>query len=280
MNKRKVGRKTQPFPVRRPEIVIQPSRAKPFAVNCRELPSWFGVPEVGDCTLWSIYDPPDWRLTSVTAMCAVRPAHVHGLECVELEVDDWGPESGWQLATWMMFARVSEERVQWVANCRIVEGERRLYTFLDEGFDSDWGEMPRRLQDSGRLVHQEGACYELQKPATEEVHDTLGAGIFRVKIGARAFTCLRVLDIEGEPSEKGILYSSYITRKGRTVLGRRYNGRQWGRKPGWPYAEKPPWDERFPDHDRMVINGITYVHWYDCLSDLGCGVSQRRARPK
>jgi len=61
---------------------------------------------------------------------------------------------------------------------------------------------------------------------------------------------------------------AYLARSGRTVLFRRYNGRLWKTK------DKPPWDERFPDHNRVVINGVTFVHWYDCLTDLACGISE------
>ncbi len=29
-----------------------------------------------------------------------------------------------------------------------------------------------------------------------------------------------------------------------------------------------PWIEKFPDNERLTINGKTNVHWYDCIS--GC----------
>jgi hypothetical protein len=35
---------------------------------------------------------------------------------------------------------------------------------------------------------------------------------------------------------------------------------------------KPTWDERLPDAARLVINGIVYVHWYDCLTDTTMGI--------
>lgn len=101
--------------------------------------------------------------------------------------------------------------------------------------------------------------------------------MFRVTIGPKAFTCLRILEMDDEADEKGILAELYVTRAGRTVLFRRFNGRQWGRKPGWPYMKQPPWDEHFPDHDRLVIDGVTYVHWYTCLSHLSLGITPLRA---
>ena len=272
MTKRKDARTAHPFPTIRPEISIKPSRAKPFAVDWKEVPGWFGLPEVGDCTLWSIYDPPEWRLTGVTRMRGVRPARIHGVECVEIAVDDCEPNGDWQPDTWMMFARPTKEAIQWIGNLRIVDGKRRLYTFLDESFDVDWGEYPRHVADTGRLVAQATGEHRIDVRKDVANDEVFGAGVFRVSIGERRFTCLRVLSVDVPPSEDGTLYMAYVTRQGRAVLGRRYNGRQWGRKPGWPYLEKPPWDERLPEHDRMVINGVTYVHWYDCLSHTALGI--------
>ena len=60
---------------------------------------------------------------------------------------------------------------------------------------------------------------------------------------------------------------AYLEKNGRTVLFRRYNGRKW--KLG---GERRPWDEAFPEHRRLVIEGVTYVHWYDCLTGLACGL--------
>jgi hypothetical protein len=279
MNKRKAAAKRQPFLLHRPEIVITPSRAKPFSVDCRELPSWACIPEVGKRTLLAFYNPPAWKLTNVMEVDAVRPARIHDTDGVEMEVNDWEPQKGWTRGSWMVYARLTEKTVQWLATYRVVNDRRILYTFLDEGFEADYGEAPRTLKDSGRMIRQEGGFYKLKKPAKEVVHDIFGAGIFRVKIGARAFTCLRILDIESKPSEKGILYISYITRKGRTVLGRRYNGRQWALHRGSEYAGLP-WDERFPKNDRLVIDGVTFVHWYDVLSHLAFAITTPRAERK
>lgn len=102
---------SQPFPECRPAVDIHPIDVESFAVDCRELPGWFAIPEVGDVTLWSIYDPPDWHLASVTAMVGVRPAWVHDLQSVETEASEWEPGTGWQPGTWLMFARA--RRIGW-----------------------------------------------------------------------------------------------------------------------------------------------------------------------
>jgi len=264
MKAHRKGSKSQPFPAKRPQIDIKPSRAKPFAVDCRELKWWFGIPEVGARTLWTIYDPPDWKLANATDMRSVRRARVHDLEGVEIEVDEWTREEGWEPVKWTMYGRLSEMEVQWLATARMVDGERRLSTFLDEEFMADWGgPEPRRLEDKGRFVEVEDGVYEQRKVEPGGI----GAGMFTISVGDRRFTCLRVLDVPERVDEGGTLVEAYLEKNGRTVLFRRYNGRKW--KLG---GERRPWDEAFPEHRRLVIEGVTYVHWYDCLTGLACGL--------
>lgn len=98
--------------------------------------------------------------------------------------------------------------------------------------------------------------------------------MFRVKIGRKGFTCLRIIDLQGhgrKGNKEAILVESFRTKAGRTILHRRYNGRLWGLQKGSLYAG-PPWDERFPENQRIIIDGITYVHWYDCLTDIALGI--------
>jgi hypothetical protein len=272
----KKSKEKPPFPLRRPDIIITPSRARPFGVDCRELPGFFVIPEVGRRSLWATYDPPDWTLTEVTEMHARRPACIHNLECVEVEAREWTPDPGWTPVEWLHYARLTPEKVQWLAVSKLVDDKRTLHTFLDEGFDRDWGEIPRKLVDRGRFAQQEDGSLRQRKSRRCQGPGTIGAGMFRVKVAENAFTCLRILDVR-EPSETGILAEQYLTRAGRTVLFRRYNGRQWGRHRGSIY-DGPAWDERFPHHSRIVIDGITFVHWYDCLSELAIGATPRSKR--
>ena len=281
MNQRKRLRRSERggLPARRPEIVSTRSRAKPFAVDCREVPGWFCIPKVGERAIWTTYDPPDWRITSVTEMTVLRPAEVHETDGVEIDVKDIDlePKKGWVRTEWQMFARLTEKTVDWLATSHVVEGKRRLYTFLDDEFDYDWGRRPRRLADTGRLVRKKDGSYRLRGRRSKGVWDAVGAGVFRVRIGRKTFTCLRALDIgvEEVSEEKGIFLESFVTRAGRSVLKRRYNGRMWRIRKGGPYGERP-WDERFPDHQRIVINGATFVHWYDCLSNVSLGIDLRK----
>jgi hypothetical protein len=267
MKQRNTGSKAQPFPTVRPPVDIRPSRARSFVADCRELPWWFAVPQVGRRVLWATYDPPDWHLSDVSDIRAVRPAKVHSLETVELIVDGWSAETGWQSELWRMYGRLTDNAVQWLATMRLRDGVREVRTFLDEGFDRDWQELPRPLEDRGRFVRRPDGTYRQRRSARHRARGAIGAGMFRVRVGERAFTCLRVLDAGQEPSEEGILVEAFLNRRGRTVLFRRHNGRLWavGRQ------HDQPWDEKLPDQARIVIDGRVFVHWYDCLTDVALG---------
>lgn len=92
--------------------------------------------------------------------------------------------------------------------------------------------------------------------------DSSVVGVWVVTVGERAFRCLRVIDV-GPVSEEEVLIEAFVDERGRTVLARRYNGRLWAQS-----RYKTPWDERLPDALRIVIDGVTFVHWYDCLTDV------------
>jgi hypothetical protein len=255
--------KINPFPFMRPDITINRIEGRTFTVDCQELRWWFGIPRKGDHTLWSTYDynSSGWTLSSVIEMEATSYAEIHDIEGVEIGVNEWEPEGGWKLGTWNMYGRLTTDSVQWLAVSRMRSGKRILRTFLDEGFDREWGECPRCLKDEGRFLLQEDGSYQ----QSTQWPNSVGAGIFSVSIGEKVFTCLRGLDPGDEISEANILVEAYLTESGRTLLFRRYNGRLWGLGNG---HYKEPWDERFPKNHRIVIDGVVYVHWYDSLSHI------------
>lgn len=254
------------FPVQRPDISITPSQEPAFEVDWRELAWSFVVPEAGNRTLWAVYDPPDWRLTSYTDSQVTHPAVVHGIDGVEISSVD--READGQQLPWTLFARLIETRVEYLATISLRNGTRRLYTLLDEGFDDDWGDSQRLVRPTGRFVEQPDGSYHQIVERLIPGEQVEGMGVCGVRVGDRSFTCLRVLDVPGEFSEESLLMEGYLTREGRTVLCRRYNGRLWQGGAGG----KTPWDEEFPDNNRIVIDGVTFVHWYDCLCDRACGI--------
>jgi hypothetical protein len=69
------------------------------------------------------------------------------------------------------------------------------------------------------------------------------------------------MDLEtGNPN---VFSEQYIDRDGRTVLWRRFNRDDWAME---SFGGKR-WSEQLPNNERLTVNGKTYAHWYDCISD-------------
>ena len=146
-----------PFPKVRPDIVVERLGVKASPVDMRELTWWFVIPDLDDEVRWAEYQPTrmgtEWRLTRSTAMRTARPAVIHDRDCVEIEVGEESypvdglldpPRAGRHTKVWGL---LSETDVEWVAVEQTAsDGTRRLDTFLDDGFEQDWGACARRIE--------------------------------------------------------------------------------------------------------------------------------------
>ncbi len=294
-NRRKTAMRTErtetttvPFPIYRPEISIERSTATPFSIDLRELSWWFIVPEIGDQVRWADYEPTRdgsaWKLTEVKDMVATRHAIIHGRPCVEIEMEEQrrqdrdgllplnhDPESRDRHTR--VWGRLEETEVHWLAvESMKSDGTRELLTCLDEDFGWDFGMTPRLVEDRDYLTEHPDGTF-IKQPDAPQV---FSKGLYTVRIGDRTFECMRVFDIDEDTSERAVLVMAYVTRAGRTLLFRRYNGNHWGKR------EKPPhlqgvemtWEEDLPQTDRLVIDGVKYIHHYDVLTDEACGIRE------
>ncbi|MHC5056231.1 MAG: hypothetical protein ACYTKD_16145 [Planctomycetota bacterium] len=259
-----------PFPDTRPEITIAEVGGPAFEVDCRELSGWFLVPEPGARARWAIYDQPEWRLSEVTEMRVVGPAEVDDVSGVEIDVRDWTREGGGAPMVATMYARLTETRVEWLAVLKRSDEGVDLQTFHDEDFEDDWGGTDRRIADAGRLFREGDGAFRREPGAPED----LVAGVCRVAVGGREFRCLRVLYMQPDPDEEhAIMSEAFLTEEGRTVLRRRYNSSRWARRDGKPVAfgTKPTWEEELPGAERVSVDGVVFVHWYDCVGEVALG---------
>ena len=87
-------------------------------------------------------------------------------------------------------------------------------------------------------------------------------------------------EIDKDASERAVMVMAYITREGRTLLFRRYNGNRWGKREAPPHSQgvEMTWEEDLPNTDRLVIDCVKYVHNYDSLTDEACGISPASGR--
>jgi RNA polymerase sigma factor (sigma-70 family) len=243
-----------PFPPVRPDIAIVESDTAPFSVDCPELRMWSIVPEPGHTASWASYAPPSWEMDGYTDLRAVGEARVHGAPCVDVQVTNWRREGGWEChGLGRIFGRLTEDKAQYLAV--IQGGESTLVqTYLDEGFDWAWGEMSRLIEDAGRFARQSDGSWQ----QAHSVGDctAFGAGACAVRIGERAFECLRVFQIEGPLGDDDTaITEAYFTRQGRMVLIRHYC------RPGAP-------TQHLDEAMELVVDGNRFVHWYDCITNL------------
>ena len=59
-----------------------------------------------------------------------------------------------------------------------------------------------------------------------------------------------------------VITEQFLDQNGRTILWRRYNRDDWALD---RYGKL--WSAQLPANDQLTVNGITYVHWYDCVTD-------------
>ncbi len=133
---------------------------------------------------------------------------------------------------------------------RLKEGRKIFDAVGTDFFEDQWGGAMtrRRIVDDGRYQRQPDGSYKLTDA------QGLGAGTYDVTIGENTFHCLRVLDPDIDKPNGGELNEVYIEREGRTVLHRRYDGRDYR---GQDLVSK------FPNNRRILIDDVVYVH-NDC----------------
>ena len=287
MSAEKKTTEKRPFPERRPEITVSRSTGKPFSVDLRELAWWGIVPELGERVRWAEYEQTrdgSWVLTEDTSMAACRPAIVHGRECVEIEVDErpypgraglvprnHAPDE--EYGRTRVWGRLDEKEVQWLAfeATRRGDGMRELQTFLDESWEHNFGSADRLVEDKGCLTERPDGAFERSREAPR----LFSSGLFDCCIGGREFECMRVFDVEADATDSDVLVMAYLNSAGRTVLSRRYNGNRWAKLDQPPHrtgGTEMTWAEELPHAHRLVIDGNTYVHQWDYLTEEACGL--------
>ena len=258
----------QKLPEYIPDYTIERLDAEPFSVRWEELQGWLIVPRVGQKLTWGMYDFPERKRTEYTEMEVIGKAEVHGIEGVEVVAMQFDPADYYRTGALdrverRFVAQLTDTHSRYLAETHMEDGVRKCYTFLDgEAFLNNWGfgedncGNEVNLHPKG-LLHREGNCVTGTIP--REVVDVVGR--YRVTIGGKSYDTVCVMDIECY--NDAVASEQYVDQNGRTVLWRRFNRDDWAID---RFGGKP-WSEKFPDNERLTINGETYVHWYDCISD-------------
>ena len=85
-------------------------------------------------------------------------------------------------------------------------------------------------------------------------------GRYTVTINGKIYDTVCVIDCY--TYNDGVVSEQYLDRNGKTVLWRRFNRDDWHMD-----SYHKSWSELLPDNERLTVNGVTYVHWYDCITD-------------
>ena len=258
----------QKLPEYIPDYTIECLDAEPFSVRWEELQGWLIVPRLGQKLTWGMYDFPERKRTEYTEMEVVGKAEVHGIEGVEVVAMQFDPADYYRTGALdrverRFVAQLTDTHSRYLAETHMEDGVRKCYTFLDgEVFLNNWGFGEDNcgndvdLHPKG-LLHREGNYVSGTIP--REVVDVVGR--YRVTIAGKSYDTVCVMDIEC--FNDAVASEQYVDQNGRTVLWRRFNRDDWAID---RFGGKP-WSEKFPDNERLTINGETYVHWYDCISD-------------
>ena len=239
-----------------PEVNIVFKSAVPFEVTCEESFGWFIVPRENEKCSHAFYDYPERNMTSRAEEKITRKAVINGIECVEMERTEYD-EMDKSIGESAEYLRLTHDAVQAVAEWHMEDGVKKFSTFLDENFlkHFGWGEsnygFPINLKSNPELKLVDDEIIYTK----EEILGLVGR--YDVTINHKTYDTVRYVLIE-----HGLLAEKYIDQAGRTVLWRRYNKDDWMIE-----RYKMKWSEQLPENIQIKVNGETYVHWYDCITD-------------
>lgn len=252
-----------------PEYSIRPVAAEPFPVVWEELMGWLIVPKLGERLSWGLYDQPSRRRTEYTDMRVIGRAEVHGIEGVEISAVQYDAENYYRTGSIdeierRFIAQLTDAHCRYLAESHMENGVRKVYTFLDgEAFTNNWGYgedncgSETHVRAKG-ILRREGDTVTGAAGAQKSFTDVVGR--YEVNIGGKTYDTICLMDVEA--FDDAIVTEQYLDKNGRTVLWRRFNRDDWAFR---RYGKK--WTEMLPDNQRLTVNGETYVHWYDCISD-------------
>ena len=249
-----------------PEILpgyqIEANNKEPFTVKWEELIGWFLVPKLGEKLSWGMYDIPSRKCSHIYDMEVTGKAMVHGIEGVELTAREAAYSQKEEVTHRTFIAQLTDTHCRYLATMRNDEGVRNYITFLDgDAFMLNWGfgedncGNETNLSPKGEIKRNGSVITCLDKDFLLDI-----VGRYTVTINGRSFDTVCVMDIE--TYNGGVVSEQFLDENGRTVLWRRFNRDDWAID-----RYKKKWSEQLPENEKLTINGMTYVHWYDCITD-------------
>ncbi len=249
------------LPEQMPEYRIEASTEPAFSVKWEELMGWFLVPRLGEKISWGMYDMPSGKCTHVYDMETVGRAKVHGIEGVELIAREAPYSSQKETIQRTFIAQLTDTHCRYLATIRTDDGIRNYITFLD-GDSSHSHNCLLQIPNCGNETNlaPKGEILRAGSVITAADQDFLLdiVGRYTVSIQGKKFDTVCVMDL----SAGSVITEQYLDHDGKTILWRRFNRDDWALE-----RYKRKWSEQLPENERLTVNGDTFVHWYDCITD-------------
>lgn len=260
-NIRKDDESMSKLPSKLPEYRISVLSQPPFIVKCEELQGLSIIPKLGEKVTWGIYASATKKCEEFSEVCVVGKAEVHGIEGVEIRSVQHDIKNN-QVNERLFVAQLTDTHCRYLSETHWENDIKKCFTFLDgDIFMNNWGFGEDNCGNKilivpNNLIKREGA--QITKTVEKEILDVVGR--YTVEIGDKSYDTVCVMDLGH--FNNAIAIEQYIDKNGRTILWRRFNRDDWALK-----RYKKKWSEQLPENERLIINGETYVHWYDCITD-------------
>ncbi len=260
-NIRKDDESMSKLPNKLPEYKISVLSQPPFIVKCEELQGLSIIPKLGEKVTWGLYDFATKQCKEFSEVCVLGKAEVHGIQGVEIRSIQNDLKNN-QINERLFVAQLTDTHCRYLSETHWENDVKKCYTFLDgDIFMNNWGFGEdncgnKILLEPNNLIKREGS--QITKTVKKEVLDVVGR--YTVEIGDKSYDTVCVMDLGH--FDNAIAIEQYIDKNGRTILWRRFNRDDWALK-----RYKKKWSEQLPENERLIINGKTYVHWYDCITD-------------
>lgn len=250
-----------------PEYKITKSDKKPFEAEWQELMGWLIVPKLNEKITWALYDFPERKQTQLVEMEVIGKAEVHSIEGVEISAKEYNPIDSEKtdndlISERRFIAQLTDTHCRFLAESHKINGVNKYYTFLDgDDFIKNWGFGEDNCGKETTLIQKNIITRNnniIEVGEKEYCMDVVGR--YTVMIDKKEFDTICLMDIKSY--DTGVVTEQYIDRNGKTVLWRRFNADDWNFD---KYKQK--WSEKLPFNEQLIVNGKTYVHWYDCISD-------------
>ena len=245
-----------------PEYKIEVSDKMPFDVKWEELMGWFLVPKLGEKISWGMYDIPSRKCSHIYDMQVTGKAKVHGIEGVELTAREAAYSDKDDVIKRTFVAQLTDTHCRYLATLRNDGDVRNYITFLDaDEFMPNWGFGEDNCGNETNLtpksdIQRTGSVVtSIEKDFLLDI-----VGRYTVTINGKSYDTVCVMDIE--TYNCGVVSEQYLDQNGKTILWRRFNRDDWAIE-----RYKKMWSEQLPTNEKIVVNGTTYVHWYDCITD-------------